>query len=172
MPLVSIREYARMRGISHEGVRKAINEKRLINSVIQQEQGKRKLALIDSDIADQEWPKGTRESFAQEAPNARQERINDDNKVGQTYTQSRAVREAYAARLAKLEFEAKSGKLIEAESVREEAFKVARVVRDTMLNIPDRIASELVGEVDSFKIHKKLTEEIRKALENLSFEEE
>ena len=39
-----------------------------------------------------------------------------------TYAESRAVREAYQARLAKLEFEEKSGKLVNADEVKAEAF--------------------------------------------------
>ena len=38
------------------------------------------------------------------------------------------------------------------------------MVRDAMLNIPDRIASELAAETDQFEIHRLLTVEIRRAL--------
>ncbi len=41
---------------------------------------------------------------------------------------------------------------------------VARMVRDAMLNIADRIASELAAETDQFEIHRLLTVEIRRAL--------
>lgn len=173
MPLVSIREYGRMRGVSHEAVRKAIDSKRLTSSLVQSERGKRKLTLIDSDLADAEWPKGTQEALktqsSGEGPKAT-DRIQED-KMSQTYAQSRAVREAYQARLAKLDFEQRSGKLIDAEDVKKQAFKAARATRDQMLNIPDRVSAELAAETDSFKIHKRLTEEIRKALEGLTIEE-
>lgn len=84
-----------------------------------------------------------------------------------TFAQSRAIKEAYLARLAKLEFEEKSGVLVKADAVKNEAFKVARLVRDAMLNIPDRVSSELAADSDQFVIHRKLTLEIRRALEGL-----
>jgi hypothetical protein len=176
MPLVSIREYARMRGCSHEAVRKAIDSRRLANCLVQSEQGKRKLTLIDSDLADSEWPKGTQEVMATQfagggAPAKATDRISSDDKLSQTYAQSRAVRESYQARLAKLDFEQRSGRLVDADDVKKQAFKAARTVRDSMLNIPDRVAAEIAAETDTFKIHKRLTEEIRKALEGLKLEE-
>jgi len=174
MPLVSMREYGRMRGISHTAVQKAIDSKRLSNCLVQSERGKRKLTLIDSDLADAEWPRGPQEIVDSQnlgkatdriAPNAA------DDKVSSTYAQSRAIRENFQARLAKLEFEQKSGKLVDADDVKKQAFKAARTVRDSMLNIPDRIAAELAAETDTFKIHKRITDEIRKALESLTIEE-
>ena len=42
------------------------------------------------------------------------------------------------------------------------------MVRDGILNIPDRIAGDLAAETDQFAIHQKLTAELRKALEGLS----
>ena len=48
-----------------------------------------------------------------------------------------------------------------------EAFKMARLTRDAMLAIPDRLAAEIAAETDTFKVHTRITEEIRKALESL-----
>jgi phage terminase Nu1 subunit (DNA packaging protein) len=172
MPLVSIREYGRMRGVSHEAVRKAIESKRLVSSLVQSERGKRKLTLIDSDMADKEWPKGPAEIVDQQVGSARDRIKEPDDKVSATYAQSRAIRESFQARLAKLDFEEKSGKLVDADTVKKQAFKAARTVRDQMMNIPDRVAAELAAETDTFKIHKRLTEEIRKALEGLKIEED
>jgi hypothetical protein len=41
---------------------------------------------------------------------------------------------------------------------------VARIVRDSMLNIPDRVAAELAAETDPFKVQQRLSAEIRLAL--------
>lgn len=80
---------------------------------------------------------------------------------------NKAIREAYEARLKKLEWETKTAALVEAEQVQKTAFKLARALRDSMMSIPDRISSELVGEVDQFVIHRKLTEELRNSLGSL-----
>jgi hypothetical protein len=81
-----------------------------------------------------------------------------------TIAESRQLREAYLAELSKLEFDEKSGKLTEVEKVKRDAFKLARVVRDAMLNIPDRVAHELAHDSDPARVHIRLTEEIRFAL--------
>jgi hypothetical protein len=47
---------------------------------------------------------------------------------------------------------------------------VARLVRDAMLNIPDRVAAELAAETNQFKVHQRLTHEIRRALEDMKLE--
>lgn len=88
------------------------------------------------------------------------------------YNTSRAEREHYAAELKRLEFEELSGKLIAADKVREDAFQTARYVRDALLAIPDRVSGELAGETNQFRIHQRLTEEIRRALTSLKVEDD
>lgn len=91
-----------------------------------------------------------------------------DTPVGApSLAQSRAVREAYMARLAKLEFEERSGKLVSVDQVKTEAFKLARSVRDAMLNIPDKLAHVLANESDPARVHLRMTAEIRQALSSL-----
>lgn len=82
--------------------------------------------------------------------------------------QSRAVKEAYAARLAKLDYEERIGKLVPAEQVKVDAFKVARSVRDALMNIPDRVSNLLAAETDPAKVHAMLADEIRIVLSKLS----
>jgi hypothetical protein len=87
---------------------------------------------------------------------------------GQSLAQSKAVREAYLARLAKLDFEERSGKLVSAEEVKISAFKLARQIRDALMNIPDRVSPELAAETNAAKIHARLHREVREALAALS----
>ncbi|MEO5363840.1 MAG: hypothetical protein H7838_09495 [Magnetococcus sp. DMHC-8] len=84
------------------------------------------------------------------------------------YQISRAVRETYNAKLTRLEYEEKTGKLLNAEEVAKEAFALARRVRDRLLNIPSRMASVLASETDSKTIEALLSQELRIALEELS----
>ena len=55
---------------------------------------------------------------------------------GPSYAQSRAVREAYQARLAKLEFEQKSGKLVNADEVKAAWFKQIKAAQTRVMGIP------------------------------------
>ena len=59
-------------------------------------------------------------------------------------------------------------KLVDADEMKAVAFNKARVVRDGLLNIPDRIAAVLAAETDPRKVHQILTAEIRTVLEELS----
>ena len=81
---------------------------------------------------------------------------------------SRAVKEAFLARQAKLDYERAIGKVVDADSVKVEAFKLARQVRDGLLNIPDRVAAELAAEMDPGRVHDRLYREIRTALSALA----
>jgi hypothetical protein len=74
---------------------------------------------------------------------------------------SRAVRESYLARLAKIEFEARSGRLVCRDEVTGAAFTNSRTIRDNLLNIPDRIAAILAAESDHVQTHRILSDEIR-----------
>jgi hypothetical protein len=89
----------------------------------------------------------------------------------ENFAASRAKREAYAAEIARLDFEERQGTLVDAEKVRGAAYKVARRIRDGLLNIPDRVAGELAGLTDSFLVHQRLTEEVRQVLTELAKEE-
>ena len=86
------------------------------------------------------------------------------------FAQARAVRELYAARIARLEFEERNGKLVSVDQIKVEIFRKARQVRDRMMAIPGRVADQLVGETDARSIRKLLETEIRQALEALGDE--
>ncbi|MTI15136.1 hypothetical protein [Sansalvadorimonas verongulae] len=84
------------------------------------------------------------------------------------YATARTMREAYRAKMARLDYEEREGKLVDARKVRDEAFQLARMVRDGMLAIPDRMADVLAAETDPAKIRAILIEELETVLEKLS----
>lgn len=168
MGLVNLSEYGRKRGVSAEAVRRAIQSGRLKDAVSRDAKGNPK---IDPEIADKEWEANTNDNRGWNARENAKKTAEKDTQVSGTLNQSRAIKEAYLARLAKLEYEEKSGKLVSAADVKNEAFKVARIVRDNMLNIPDRVSAELAALTEPAQIHRFLTEEIRKALEGLASDE-
>jgi hypothetical protein len=59
-------------------------------------------------------------------------------------------------------------KLIPADEVRHAMFAKGRIIRDGILNIPDRIAPLLLNKSDSSEIHDILMHELREVLEELS----
>lgn len=85
------------------------------------------------------------------------------------YTTARAAKEKWNARTAKMNYQREMGKLIPADAVAKEWVDIATLTQKSLLSVPDRIAPLLVGETDQAIIHKRMTDEIRYALKNLSF---
>ena len=180
MAMMGIREYARHRGVHHRAVQVAIQHGRI----------KTRDGKIDSDQADRDWQVNTDPEMAaiaaERKPAARakpgkdqaspkeieveasQSQGSDRVPAGVSYAQSRAVREAYMARLAKVEYEEKIGKLVSADKVRVDSFNLARKARDMLLGIPDRLSPILAGESDAFEVHRMLTEELRRVCNEIS----
>ena len=80
---------------------------------------------------------------------------------------NRAIKEMYAARLQKLEFEERSKKLVPFDELKLELSKLHLQVRDNLRTIPDRISPIVAAENDPAKIHNIITNEIRDCLEGL-----
>ena len=155
MAIMSLRQYAKHRGVALSAVQKAIQSGRI-----------RTLAdgKVDSDTADAEWQKNTK---AHAPPVVRRADPEEDDGAifgASQYTKARAVREHYQARLAKIEYEERTGKLVSKDEVQVAAFNKFRQFRDHMLNIPDRLAAILAAETESAKCYEILATEIRKAL--------
>ena len=84
-----------------------------------------------------------------------------------TLAGNRAIKEMYAARLQKLEFEEKSKKLVPFDELKLQLSKLHLQVRDNLRTIPDRISPIIAAETDSAKIHSIISSEIRECLEGL-----
>lgn len=76
----------------------------------------------------------------------------------------------HKAELARLEEEEKKGLLVDAEAQRRDAFRIARIVRTAILNIPARVAQDLAVDADSLSVHRKLENELIQALSSLADE--
>jgi len=154
MAIMSLRAYSRHRGVALSAVQKAIKTRRI--SVLPD--GK-----IDSDRADEQWERNTEQHARPVAPRGQED---DDTSGfgGNQYAKARAVREHYQARLAKLEYEEKTAKLVPADEVKVAAFGLFRRFRDHVLNIPDRVAAMVAAESDAARCYEIIAIEIRKAL--------
>lgn len=81
--------------------------------------------------------------------------------------ENRGIREFYAARIAKLDYEQRLGKLVPKDELKLKLAKLHLAVRDNLRTIPDRVAPVLAAETDQTKIHAILLKEIGLALEGL-----
>jgi len=155
MAILSLRQYAKHRGVVLSAVQKAIGTQRISTLAD---------GRIDSDVADGEWERNTQARVPAVAQRVDQDEDGGAGFGASQYTKARAVREHYLARLAKIEFEDKTAKLVSRDEVEAAAFNRFRTFRDGMLNIPDRVAAMVAAETDPRQVHEILTGEIRKAL--------
>lgn len=100
-------------------------------------------------------------------PSARAEEATEDSFV--LYQKSRAKEKTHKAKLAELEERKKKGELIETAVVGKEIDRAARMVRDSLMALPDRVGSLLVGRTET-EILIELRKEIKSTLEHLSIE--
>ena len=153
MPVVdSIRGLAEVLGINESSIRRAEQNGRI--TLERDANGK-----IDVDNARQQWEAVSKLPGGPEPPSPG---------TGISYQKSRANKELFEALLKKLEYEERSGKLVEISKMEMDAFTAARAARDKLLLIPDRVAPTLVGITDIHEIKEVLRKEILACLQNLT----
>lgn len=196
MANMSMQQYGKHRGVSRNAVLNAVRMGWLKNSVILSTAG---VHIVNSELADEEWPKGFRETINEKYKAGADQRFRDmpgrlphdaqkkseptddeppkkqrggvlpDDSVAafkqfksgdtstpkeqgssagprasDTYIKSRAVRELYQARLTKLEYDEKAGRLMDTEQIRLEWGQLASLVRTKILGLPSKIRQHLV----------------------------
>lgn len=181
---LTVRGYARHRGVSHTAVVKALATGRITLGP----EGR-----IDPTLADQQWAVATDlskpsnsvtgEPGRRSRPSARHRQgsatphvaaatrgvadreagvpVSTGERVAASYRESLAAREAYRARLAKLDFEERTGKLVNADEVRAATFRVARATRDRIMGVPARLAPILAATSDQLEVQRMLEEALR-----------
>lgn len=133
--------------------------------------------LINKDLADYEWEQNTdatkrlnvkdpRQKYVPSAEPVESPAVEDRKKPG--VMALREASETIKLRMARLDLEEREGKLVDAEVTKDEVFKYFRGARDSLLGIPNRVSAIFAGTTDQFVIHRKLTEEIEKALRELA----
>ncbi len=168
--LMGYREYAKYRGCALATVQRAIKDGRITDSLIIQ--GDRK--FISVKMADELWRQNTDQARKDnhkggvEVPLKGNSAGEEPAIKGPNYQQNRAIREAYAARMAKLNFERESGKLLDADKVRKYMFKIHSRARDALLNIPDKLGPKLAAETDIHKIAEMINKEIEHVCSHFS----
>lgn len=184
---MSLSEYSRHRGCSVTAVQEAIKSGRITRG----EDGR-----VMSEQADLDWERNTNHNKARYKPKGPQSPHTSIHRrdpsvdaaaglkraetwsqkhnqatmpnapEGMTYQTARAVKEVYDARLKKLELDEKTGQLISKAQIEIQYYNFFHVLRDALLNIPNRIASQIAAETDAVTIHQLMHAEISTILEN------
>jgi len=182
--IISIGELAELLGVGRRAVEKAIQSGKLEAAVIQKATTSpiRKKYLLKKDLAmelytaqkkitskvvsepEAEIKVSTRDGLEEEADPENPEEIEESNPV---YSECRARREMYASKIAKLEYQEKIKKLLDARTVKTMLHKASREIRNNLLAIPSRIASQVIGLEDVKEVEMLIQNEMVRALEDL-----
>ena len=181
---LSIRAYARHRGVSHVAVKKAIDTGRITPLPD---------GTIDPVAADAQWAANTtptrrsvaaKPSEVPQAPAADREIPQASVKVvreaaepptpalstgGTSLLQARTVNEVVKAQTNKVRLARLKGELVDRSQAVAHVFKLARAERDAWLNWPARISAQMAAglNVDPHVLHVALDAAVRQQLQDL-----
>ena len=166
MELISLREYARRRGVSLAAVQKSIKSGR-ISTV----EGK-----IDPAVADIQWEQNTNPHQSRRRMQGRVARpaalssphLGPQPMPGGDLADVRARRESALAELAELDLAQRRGELVPTADVERALSSKIIGMRDALDSLADRLAPLLAAEADQAKVYATLREEVRRALQLLS----
>jgi len=168
---ISIRAYARSRGVSDAAVRKAIKTGR----VTPESDG-----TIDPARANREWvrntnvaqQRGATKAVPNEAISSVREALGEPpapTSGGTTFLQARTANEVLKAQTNKVRLARLKGELIDRAQALAQVFKLARAERDAWLNWPARVSAQMAAEigVDGHRLHVMLERAVRTQLTEL-----
>jgi len=144
-PWMTASQYSRHRCVSRQYVA------RLIKSGVLPMRGN----LIDVVGADR---------FLDDRPGA----ASANGQTAASYGHARTIEMVFRAKLARLDYNQKTGMLMEAEPARSEAFRRVREMRDSFLTAPDRLSSVIAAESNRTKIASLLRDEFWRILSDLA----
>ena len=165
---ISIRAYARHRGVTDTAVHKAIRAGRITPEAD---------GTIDADRADREWarnsdvPKsGTRAKVAKVVvPEGGGDGPAALPAGGASLLQARTVNEVVKAQTNKVRLARLKGELVDRPQAIAHVFKLARSERDAWLNWPARISAQMAAKlnIDPHTMHVALEAAVREHLQEL-----
>jgi hypothetical protein len=172
---LSIRAYARQRGVSHVAVLRAIKQGR----VILEPDG-----TVDAAKADASWERssdpgrrkpvaGKLRPVAEAAVGSVRETLKEQGLPSGgnvTFVQARTAHEIAKAHLARLRLQRMKGELVERARATALVFRLAREERDSWLNWPARVAALIAADlgVDAHAVQKIVEAHVRGHLTELA----
>ena len=174
---ISIRAYARHRGVTDTAVHKAIRSGRVTPEAD---------GTIDADQADAQWERNTSApktgtqkptikvrvpevDVAERSSAGATGSANVGGSGGTSLLQARTVNEVVKAQTNKVRLARLKGELVDRPQAIAHVFKLARSERDAWLNWPARISAQMAAklEVDTHTMHVSLESAVREHLQEL-----
>jgi hypothetical protein len=154
---ISIRGYARHRGVSDKAVRKAIDAGRITLD----DKGQ-----INTEEADLDWEENT-DQMKQNLMTVVDQ--NTPKKDKNSYTKIKTAHELYKAQLTQLALQEKKGQLIHKDMVKAQVSQLSRQVRDSWMNWPSRVSALMAAELDieEHELHIILERYVREHLNDI-----
>jgi hypothetical protein len=146
-------------------VQRAIADGRLARSVTK-EVGQP--ARIFASIADVEWNERTSPAHSRAAAAPPPSNGHDRFGAADDYRRSLVIEKVVRTKLAQVRLDEHQGRLIDAAEAGRVQFEIARLVRNQMFELPDRLADELALESDAHRVREILTREITDLMRKLS----
>ena len=176
---LSIRAYARQRGVSHVAVLRAIKQGRVPLEAD---------GTVDPQKADASWERATDPPRNRSKPKASADKLRPvgEAAVGSvretlkeqglpasgnvTFVQARTAHEIAKAHLARLKLQERKGELVDRASAAALVFRLAREERDAWINWPGRVAALMAAElgVEAHPMQKVLETHVRAQLSELA----
>lgn len=150
-------EFAAKINRTPQAVAKAISTGRLVESVVFSPEGKPKGIRLKEGL--EEWARNC-------APPVGAHIRARNESSGSERVDWRAMKDEYEAKLRRLAFEVQMGNLLDAEPIKAERIARYRLIRNSILSVPDRYAHELASETDAHRLHIILTKALIEALDN------
>lgn len=155
---ISIRAYARHRGVSASAVTKAIQSGR----ITPESDG-----TLDANKIDKQWAENT--NPAREQSQNKETSLNEVKEV-QTYAQAKAANEALKVELTRLKLRKEKNELIDKAKALQHVFGLARATRDAWLNWPARISAQMASElkINPDELYRVLESYVREHLHEVA----
>lgn len=115
-------------------------------------------------------PESSPERATRPAPRGKQPKdpIAPPMQGGPTYAEAQRAREVYRAERERIKLLQEKGELVVADDIKKEVMALTRSIRDNMMSIPDRVASQLAVTRDPHEVRQLLDSEINTALRMLA----
>lgn len=170
---VSLRAYAKHRGVSDTAVRKAVKAGRI---------SLESDGSVDIAKADRQWTLNTDQSQQRKpaaatkaVPKAALDAVDETLKEsggpasGTTYMQARTANEVLKAQTNRVKLQQLKQELVDRSKAIAHVFKLARSERDAWLNWPSRVSAQMAArlEVDPHTMHVVLEASVREHLQEL-----